>query len=382
MKILILAEHIEAAPWSESRWAVDLSRALVARGHEVTLACDSTHDEEAAAPATLLVRRQRRRQRERHPLRFVRWAGRLRRTLPHDVSLSLSRLVAADARLPIGEPAARLWWSNVRSRSPLSAVFEAVQHPHLPGAVVAERAAAARGVRTLRIGGPFEPPAGSGLLGFASRFDTPDEAAFEDLRRRTRAALGLSLERPVVLFSATHPERPGLAPMLEAFAALRATRRELAPVLLVAGGAGYTLQGVMRELAADGGVRHLGATSRIDAAVAAADLVAAPLAGRSEGDTGRFIADALRLGRPVLAPGAARGAELLAPLRVPGVGGAAPGHVIARPDVSHWRRALQGAMSERWRAEAAQAAAIVGRALSLDALAARLEHALDEARGG
>src|SRR5690606_30931562 len=102
MKILILAEYIEAAPWSESRWAVDLSRALVARGHEVTLACDSTHDEEAAAPATLLVRRRRRRQRERHPLRFVRWAGRLRRTLPHDVSLSLSRLVAADARLPIG----------------------------------------------------------------------------------------------------------------------------------------------------------------------------------------------------------------------------------------------------------------------------------------
>lgn len=381
MKILILAEHVEPQPWSESRWALDLSRALIARGHELMLALDSIYDE-ADAPGTLMVHRMRRRERERRPLGFARWASGVRRIVPHEVSLSFSRLAAADVRLILGEPAMHSWWSNVRSRHPISAMFEAVQHPHLPGAMLAERLAASpgRSVRTLRIGGPAEPAPGSGMLGFASRLGTPDAAAFEGLRLRTRAALGLSPERTAILISAVHPERPGLGPMLEAFAALRQTRRELAPVLLVAGGSGYTVQRAAAALCADGGLRFLGATSRIDAAIAASDLVAAPLAGRREGETGRFIADALRLGRPVLASGAACGAELLAPLRVPGVGGAVPGHVIARPDVSHWRRALQGAMSERWRADAAHAATIVGSRLSMDALTARLERVLEDAR--
>lgn len=379
MKVLILAEFVEPHPWGQSRWAVDLARGLHARGHEVVLACDGIYDPEELAPMRVLAHRHRRREHDRRPAAFHRWALRTMRREPHDVSLSLTRLAPADVRVEMDRPAVRALWAHVRGRNVVSAGFEAVQHPYLPLAVAAEALTRRSGrvKRVLMLGG-VPGRLGPDELGYASRLATPEPGAFAALRRRTREALGVSPDRHAVLISAAHPERSGLRAFLEGFRGVRMARQVLPPVLLVAGGAGHGVHAAAVAAGVASGVRVIGGTSRIDAALAACDLAAAPLGGRHAGETGRFIADALRVGRPVAADQGVRGAELLGPLN--GAGSARPGHVLVSPDAHHWKRALLGALSERWLEEAGAAAAVVGRELSMESLVARLEGALARAR--
>ena len=368
MKVLVFDEYIGPLPWSPGAWTIEIARGLALRGHEVTVACDNAFDPAALAPARVLVRNPERRGEDRQPLAFRRWAIRTARMIGAEVSLSLTHAAPADFFLPIGPTSLGEFALVWRTQPPLSAAFETVQRSWLPAAAIAD--ALGGGARRLAFAESTEGRTG---LGYASRFDPPGPAALADLRSRTRVLLGIDAARPVILVSAVHAERHGLAPMLEGFRLLRPERSAGAPVLLAAGESAYTIHSAAVAAGCEGALRAVGATARMDALLAACDVAAAPLAGAARSCAGRFIADALRMGRPVLAERAACGAELLLGTGPPAT---RAGVVLDTARASIWRGAFEKALSEPWRARAAAAAAAIGRGLGMGEFLSRLEAAL------
>ncbi len=372
MRILLIAEYLDAHPWSPSAWVLDIAHALAGRGHDVALACDGCHEPALARPPVrLLIHAPVRRDEARRPLAFARWARRTLGAQRPEAALSFTPLVRAPFNLSLGPSAWEQFVAQCRLNNPVSATFEALYHAWLPSAILAERRARRRrapGAVALRVGGEPDAPGGH-HLGYASRLRRSGALERGALRSRARALLGLSEGREVLLVSAVHPERPGLAPMLEAFREVCAARGSGSPLIVAAGLFGHTVHALARRVGCAERVRLLGSTARMDAALGACDVALAPLASRGSGDTGRFVADALRLGRPVLVDRLAHGAELIAP--VPGPD--APGVRVARPDVPSWRAALETAADPAWRARASAAAARAGADLSIDRLVDRLE---------
>lgn len=384
MNVLLFCEYPRRYPWSPTRWAMDISAGLIARGHGVTMACDGAEESAMLAPATVLLRRPLRDKDARAPVAFHRWAGRVRRCVDHDASLSLSRLVAADAWLPVGPAALASYRAAVEPSRPASAAVETLHRLWLPSAVLGEWLARRDGRRSVRAAvGPFGAGFGPGSisLGFASALARPGDAERADLRRRVRALLGLPEHRRAVLLSATRKDGAAIGALLGAIAELSTPRagRETGPVLLVVGHHACAVHAAARRAGCETSVRVLGATARMDAAFAACDIGAAPWArlARGGGETGRFIADALRCGRPVVAHRRAPGAEML----LPGGGGdgggtARPGLVVESHDIGRWLHALREALRDDWLAKATAAAGLAGEGVSMEAWIGRLERVL------
>jgi glycosyltransferase involved in cell wall biosynthesis len=164
--------------------------------------------------------------------------------------------------------------------------------------------------------------------------------------------------------------------------------RGLPPATVALTRRGYTVQQAAQRAALsarlpgsgaapDAGVWFLTETARPDALLAACDLAVAP--AETEPGAGRFIADALRSGVPVVAHRHAPGAALLAPgagMRSPGARASGTGRagVFVDSDTPDaWLRALTTALDERWLREARAHAARAAESLAMDALAARIE---------
>jgi hypothetical protein len=119
--------------------------------------------------------------------------------------------------------------------------------------------------------------------------------------------------------------------------------------------------------------------------LAAADLVAAPLAAARHGrfglktssTTGRFISDALRVGRPVIALNRAAGAELLNPSK-DSSDPLGPGWIVDNADATQWSIGLTTATSQAWLGHRTPAARRVGADLSLGQLISRIECVLQQ----
>jgi hypothetical protein len=396
VNILLFCEHPRRYAWSHTAWAVDLTHGLRARGHTVTVACDGAEDTSVFAPAEVIQRRPLRDKTERDPLGFYRWTCKLRAAFPHQVSLSVSQLAPADVWLPVGPDEWASYKAAVRAGKLATAGLEAAHRLWLPAAILTERLAAraarAGGARHLLIGSPEAQPRGPSptraghrpqtrpgpqVIGYASRLERPDDAALGGLRARTRGLLAIPEHRLVILLSAAHPRGRGVEPLLEAVADLERRREGWSPLLLVAGHRAYTVHEAAHRLGCARCVRTLGATARMEAALAACDLAAAPDRAAGEGDTGRFIADALRLGRPVLADRLAPGAELLLPRAAAG-NQILPGMVVESRGGGAWVRALQQAMRPEWRAQAAEAARVAGDGLGIADWVGRVERVLLE----
>ncbi|MDX2148889.1 MAG: glycosyltransferase [Planctomycetota bacterium] len=392
MQVLLVTEYVRRSSISISRWAVELAHGLRSRGHTVSVACDGLDDPATFEPMELHVHRPRRSHLGANPFPFQDWVRMVREKLRHvgrlDLTVSLSPLVRGDLWLPVGPRAMDTITALVRTKKPLSAAMELVHVPWLPATSIAEMQARDHSgppgtrlsIGPYRVSGGVGGGFGSGRaeqiirLGYASRLPAPDPEEQAALRSRTRELLGINPSRPVVLATAYNNERRGLQEFLEGFAQVRRERTFGIPIAILVGRAGATEQAAAIRAGCLDGVRLVGRTERIDALMAAADLVAAPLAARDLGiTTGRFICDALRCGRPVVALRRAPGSELLDP-SWRGGDPVTPGWIIEHPDPSAWVLALNTTLSENWLAHRTPVARAAGAALSMDALLDRVEY--------
>ena len=371
MKILLVVEHVRATPWSPSAWARDLGLALHARGHEVVVACDGVDDAADLAPLTILARTTPRRAEHRRPIAFGAWARRLVARGCQDVSVSLSPCVGADLWCPVEPGAAHYWRRLAARRNPASVAMGLTHTGWLPEAFVAEAIARGRGGRRAPIGVAPE----EGGLGHASALAPIDDAARRALRWRTRALLEISPDRPVLVVSGVHHDSPGLDDMLAGLALAAGDAEGRTPLLLVLGREGYSVHARACRAGCEHLIRLLGGTRRVDAVLAASDVGVAPLARPAGTTSGRFVADCLRAGVPVVADRDAAGVALLL-----GAGDGPPGLVVTTRSAGAWREAIDRSLEASWRDGAAASARAVGATLSMDALVDRLEARLAAVR--
>jgi hypothetical protein len=333
------------------------------------------------------------------PLGFAAWAARKRRDIPHDVCLSLSRVVGGDVWMPL-EPSGRSWLS--RSRRTLSAKSFAIAAARHHGALRAWAMDAVFAAPLPGAGGPIRRvlAVGATSAGEASRalhrvrglgervvkadpfgaVDPPGRDAAANLRATTRAVLDIDAERRVVLVSAPHPVGRTLDGLLEAVADAGSRDAARAPLLLILAKDCYALHARALRLGAAPHMRIVGLTERMDAALAAADAVALPhTAARglfASGAIGRLGVDALRFGRPILALSGATGYGLA---RLRSTTQDFPGLVVDYPSADAWLRSLRQLCDDAWYQRAAAAAAELGAPMRLDRFVDRLVQVLFEA---
>ncbi len=384
MNILIVTEYVRRFPWSAARWSADLGAALRHRGNQVRVACDGLEDPSFFGDSPVIVRRPRRTWRGSDPLGFQSWALDLARTGGFDATISLTPFVPGDLWAPVTHGAAALVGHLVRTHSPVSAAMELAARPWLPFGVLAEARARATSMSSdgrraiiARLG-RLSTHGSAVPLGFASRLTPMSDDAKRSARAALRELLGLSHERPAILLSAVHPNRPGLGAFLKGFALARAELRDHGPVLMVMGRRTLPVHDAALGAGCARFVRFLGGTARPELAFAAADLAVSPWSGAGEINTGRFIADSLRLSVPILAHPRSPGADLVRPEHF---GTPELGTIVADPTPEGWCRAMVEYLSlERW-AYATRAARDAGAVLSMDGMAGRVEQTLRRAAG-
>ena len=380
MKLLLFADYVRSSPIAISHWAIDLTRALHERGHEITLVIDGAEDcslFQNQPGIRVLVHDPQRDHLGANPFAFQRFAQEQKDHVAHDRTLSLTPLVPADAWIPLGPGA----WDNVKTvlatQSPVSAASELVHQPWLLAVEAAERVAAASNSNVLTFGN------GPGGLGYASRFAQPSEVEVDEMRRSMRELLRISHDRRVVLLSAVHAHRGGLQPFLSAFAHLCRETTERKPLCIVMGRSGESIASAVAKAGCLEDVKLLGRTNRIVELLAACDLAAIPLAAarhsrfglKSSSVTGRFAADALCVGRPVIALNRAAGSELLNPPQ-DNSDPLGPGWIVDSADSTQWSIGLTTAMSLLWLGHRTPAARAAGILLSMDRLIDRIERIL------
>ncbi len=397
MRILAFAGRLPRQPWSHTRYIADVLRGLARRGHRVRLVCDSVDDEamfEGIGVRALGPFQQNGPQRALH---LVASARRERRMAAaggpdrSDVSISMSRLVTADVWMP-AEPTAGAWAADLaRSVSPVTFGGVMLKHHRVLGAWVLERLLpAARTARRILTIGPEATAAARAALhdltdrivdiGYASRLEAPTPEQAARWRQSIRTLLGIPPERRVVLVSAVWGTGRSLDALLYGLTSALGPKGRAGgqgPVALLLARDAFAAHSAAHRAGCGRAVRILGTTTRVEAALAACDAVAVPVATPggpfAGGSLGRFIADALVMGRPVLAVPSAPGADLIVK---PAAGGPAPGLIVI-PSASGWGSAIRALMDAVWTQRAADAARAAGSTLAAGGLIDRLEHILN-----
>lgn len=389
MKILLIGGRLAATRWSHAGLVRQLCRGLAGRGHDVSLACVSADDAEWFAPARVLAMGPYDQNGSDWQSGFASWAREAVAAAGADVVVSTSRLAWGDVWIPLG-PSPGAWIEQVLGAlGPVGLGKWMYKHTGVLRA------------RAIEVGRPF--PRGSGAvrpgriavfgaeaaacaraalsshrldtrvvaLPFVSSCEPPDGVSRERWRVELRRAAGVRDGDTFVLGSCVGLVGESLAPIFEAVGRVNAR-------LGRTGRQGRLIAGVLARDAyhahddavrvGEGGAaeftRILGTTSRVEAALCAADVAIVPPAaipdGFLTGSAGRFAADALRMGRPALAADGAPGSELVASL--PGLG--EPGSVVrndgVEPMSASWERALARSMEPQWRERAVAAAEVAG----------------------
>jgi glycosyltransferase involved in cell wall biosynthesis len=185
-------------------------------------------------------------------------------------------------------------------------------------------------------------------VGFAAMVEPAFREREARLRAEVRARLHINLSRRVVLVSLMRTAGADWEAFLGAVARITApeVRAGEAPVIVAMARDAYAVHDAACRAGCQRALRIVGQTERVEALLAAADAAAAPLGARPDafrsGATGRFIADALRAGRPVLAATMASGVDLLEHHGVE-----APGLVV-EPAVEAWAEALHKVCDDDW----------------------------------
>lgn len=369
MKILVLTEYVSHRPWAPDRWAIVLARELAHRGHNVTLACDGRDDAHDLDGLDPIVRRPTRDRSARQPLRFATWAGRILRDADHDASVSFTSLAPGDLWIPVG-PTEPERLKAMISPNLLSVGIDLVGRPWIPSASVAALRArlgrSARHATRRRLGASQDTNSGLGYAGLVDVGSTHD-------RDSVRRALGVGLDAPAALVSALRIGSPGLDELLGGLSQV-CSRRGAAktPVLVLIGHAQYTLMQRVVRFGVEEHVRIIGAAQRIEHLLSACDAAIAPFAAATN-STGRFVADSLCCGTPVLCAPDAPGAELIR-----AENGLTPGRLLPGRTEPEWRAALECLSDKSWLDSCSAAAADAGAMLTTDAIAERMETLLEK----
>lgn len=391
MKILIVGDYGRSSPSHHTRWLVESARGLSRRGHDVAVALDGSEDLRPCGEIRTHIHDPRRRHLGGHPFSFQGWCKDVRREEQPECVLSMTHLVPGDVHLPLGPPAARALSTIVRTTPIAMVPWELAHHALLVPTALAEsramprRSIAARfGVgdprgRPIRVSGngPVEETA---ALGFASLLEVPGAGERSAWRARTRSLLGLGGGRLVVVTSAVHhPDRRGLVSMLAGLASVRAYLGERTPTLLVLTHRPHEVSRLARSAGSEDLVRALNETSEMGAILSAADVAAAPLSSAREADraasSGRFIADAVRFGVPVLAHDAASGAEIVRQR----ADGTSAGWLLRRSHAAGWGEAFKAATEHHVLSRLIEGAHRAAPELSREGFLDRLEATLDRA---
>lgn len=327
MRMLLLAERISDRAWSPTAVVVPLARALAEEG-SVVLAVDVASGDVEAWPAEVRVRRPGVGADERDPLGFRAWARGVRKETEHDVSVSFSPLADADvvvALTPAGEREGRV---ALTRRGVVSRAFEAMDRGRALGASAAGSRGEGLALPPVSL---MEPGAGADV----------------------RAVLGIPPGGLMVLASSAHAEEEAFVALVRGFASLPGEA-----VLVLAGRWSYLgYEAASRAGVADR-VRVVGGTARMRDLILACHVACAP----SMHGSGRFAADALRLGKPVLAPRGSRGGVVVASAGEP-----RPGIVVSE-EGGGWSGALGRACDAGWREGAGARAREVSERFAVERL--------------
>jgi len=399
MRVLVLSGRTARQPWTHGAIVQAICSALAARGHAVVLAAQSIDEPRAFAGCEAVHAFDSFDQTATDwPLGFATWARRRRGRIPHDVSVSLSRLVGGDVWMPL-DPSAAAWLARAaRSLSVPSLAIALARHCGVFRAWAGEAffVAPIRGddesIRRVLAIGPARDDAARRLQrarGLGERVRRvepfaaivpPSETELRALRDRTRAILGIAPNRRVVLVSAPRPVGKLLDPLLLAVRELALREGEGSPVMLALARDGYAVHSRAVRCAAVKSLRVMGLTERMDAALAAADMVALPIRAErgvfEQGGAGRLAADALALGRPLLALAGSVGSSLA---RLRSSGDDSPGIVVEQSSRELWSRALRQACEAGWAVRSAAAAREVAGTLTFERFMEALDTALHEA---
>lgn len=393
MKILVLAARVPRRHWSDSDFLADLLVSLARRGHAVELVADCV-EEPSMFDAPHLTLRALHPYENTAPRAPRELARTLRRRLDHggyDVALSTTGLVPAGVWMPI-EPNAMSWLNHAaQALPPHSLALTLIRHHVAFAGAIAERLAL-RGARpgpggvrrVVAIGAQAADRLRAGLprlsacvvdAGYAARSAPGADAA--ELRARTRAALRIEPDRPVVLVGQLAAGR-WIRPLLTALGELHRVDALRCPVVMIAARDAFAVHELAARRGALEPLRLLGTTTRLDAALAAADALAVPMTrgGSMLGAEGsawcaRLVADALAWRRPVLVCADSPGAEL--------VEGLGAGMVVDPPNSAGWRDALERVTDTGWLAAAAARSAPAG--IGFDEFVVRFEAILHQAAG-
>src|SRR5690606_5158432 len=151
-------------------------------------------------------------------------------------------------------------------------------------------------------------------VGFATMVEPVAADLHARFRAEVRARLHINPARRVVLVSLMRTVGTDWEAFLEAIS--RITAPEVAtghaPVVVAMARDAYAVHDAACRAGCQRALRVVGQTEAVEALLSAADAVCAPLEPRPDafcaGATGRFVADALRAGLPVLAAAGASGA--------------------------------------------------------------------------
>jgi hypothetical protein len=397
--VLVISGRTARQPWTSGALAAEVCQSLSARGHVVSLACQSLDDPAMFGACD-----------SRHefdtfdqtatdwPVGFASWARRKQREIPHDVCLSLSRVSGGDVWMPL-EPSGRSWLARARrTLSAKSLVIAVARHNGAFRSWAADAVFAAPGLgrgplrRVVAVGATSAGEASRALhrvRGLGERvvkaepfgvLQPPGREEVSSLRAAARASLGIPPERRVLLVSAPMPVGGTLDGLLGAVRELGEHDPARGPKLLILAKDCYAMHSRALAIGAAPHARIVGLSERMGAALSAADAVALPHKAErglfASGAVGRLGVDALRFGRPILALSGAAGYGL-ARLRAPSQ--EFPGLVVDYPTSAAWGRALRQLGDDGWLDRASAAASAVGEPMRFDRFIDRLEGVLSEA---
>lgn len=347
MRYVIAVNFVRNMPWLPCWWAVVLARGLAQRGRRVAVVADGVECPEVFGGLELHIARPHRVHLGAPPGRFRRLVRQVAAE-PSSVILSLTPLVAGDLWMPVEAAPWTLARRLVRDLKPVSLMLELLHHPWLPAEALSALAA--------RIGAP--PPLAFGTAGLPRVSTLADEQvlAAHAAAPKVRASLGLAPDRLNAVLPAVETSPHALERLFRAMAPGAPDWALLVPTARPHTAATAAARAGLR------GVTPMGLTASLPALAAACDLaLACPTAGLGDAG-GRWIADALRLGTPVVTDASAHGAELVE---------RHGGRVVRTP--ADWPRALADARDPAWRESVRKSLGAASDALAPDVLLDELE---------
>lgn len=289
MKIAILIERFDPSLGGRERSTLQIARQLVARGHTVTILCNTADGEGAALPGAQIVAANRMSTKYALGLwRFHRWTGKRLAAGDFDVSLSVTMALPADVvepregtvretvrrRLDMKTGFARLVAKLVLLTRPKQLLWLALEKKTLRDPRVKKIVAISRyGADQLTHHFHVDPQRIT-VIPNAAEARQFDPAERQRIRDETRATLKLADTDVAFLFAATNPLLKGLPFLLQAMQQIAAAQPRAK--VIVAGTDDAAMQREVQELGLADSVRWVGPTREMDRLYIAADVAVLP----------------------------------------------------------------------------------------------------------